>query len=383
MAKLAKLTLEKQSRAVSAFLHEPDWLLQKRLEAVALLERRRGRAEVSGFKMDRGSMIVKTECEGNAFVLPIGQALKKGNALREQIEKPFTGNEPDSYLLSFALFTDANVVAIGAEGRSRASVELSGKPPEYFATFFLFADRSDSSVFVEKRLAASANECLCAIVGNDARAQICLLQQNGKTSRNETGTVASLGKKTRLKILESNLGGKEHCGQTVILQNGRGSRCENYEICMAKGAQKFRKDMKHLHNASETYSRSVFKCASSGKSRVNMDGNVIVGREARGADTHFLVKGLLLQGKPVLRAVPRLSVQNSDVAAGHGTAIAPIDEDELFYLRSRGIDENESRRLVLQGFLTDALVKSGMDDWILEGVAREIEKDARGAFAGE
>ena len=88
------------------------------------------------------------------------------------------------------------------------------------------------------------------------------------------------------------------------------------------------------------------------------------------------MKSLLLSKNSVSRVVPKLFVRNAKVMAGHGSAMAPLDEEELFYLRSRGISENESRLLVLQGFLRDLLEKSCIKAEILAPLEAEIQKEA-------
>ena len=66
--------------------------------------------------------------------------------------------------------------------------------------------------------------------------------------------------------------------------------------------------------------------------------------------------------------------------AGHGSSMTPLNDEELFYLRSRGIGESESRLLVLQGFLQDLLAKSEIEPALLETLGAELEKDALALF---
>ena len=378
--KAAPVSLSEQALRVSHALGEPEWLAHKRLEAVELLEKRNGSAEVSGFRMGRGKLSVKSECSGNAAVLPIGEALKKGNALREQIGRPFSGREPDAYLLSFALFTQATVVAVGSGKPARITLELSGRAPEYSAVFFLFADRSESSVFLRKRIGNSASQCLNLAIGTDAAVHFCSVQQNGGKADTECGMVARLGENSRLKFLSSGLGGRKQHEQELFLQDGRGSRCEHYEVSIAKGKQAIRKDSDHIHLAPDTYSRVVFKYATAGSSRVEVNGNVTIEQSAPGSDTHLLARSLLMSEKSVSHIIPQLFVRNSEVMAGHGSSMTPLSEEELFYLRSRGIGESESRLLVLQGFLQDLLAKSEIEPALLETLGAELEKDALALF---
>ena len=378
-----KVPLGQKAREVSSSLGEPGWLLQKRLEAVALLEKRKGSAEVSGFRMARGKMKVAVKCEGNATVLSIADALEKGNALQEQLGKKLTGHEPDGYLLSLALFTQATVVAAGAGGHARVFLDIGGKAPEYFAIFFLFADDSRASVFARTSLSSSSDGCFSLFVGKGAETDFVRLQQNGKRSKSSLSLSARLGDGSALRLLGSNLGSLESREGISILQEGRGSRCEHYEASLASGRQRFWKQSDHLHLAPGTYSRSVLKYATAGQALVDLDGKVTIEHEAPGSDTHLLARSLLLSDNALSHVVPQLFVRNDEVSAGHGSSMAPLDPEEFFYLQSRGIGIAEAKRLVLQGFLGEVLEKSGIDHSVLSPLRAELEKGALGTFPGD
>ncbi|VVB99735.1 Uncharacterised protein [uncultured archaeon] len=372
---MAKFPLGQTAREVSAFLGEPEWLLRARLDAVALLEKRNGSAEISGFRMAKGKMTVKHKLDGDAVLLTVPEALKRGNALREQMGRPLTGKEPDSYLLSLALFTDARVVAVPAGRPADISLEICGKPPEYFAFFFLFADNAEASVIAKTSFANNAEECRALVLGKGASVQFFSLQGNGKKSDSSLGLCARQAEESSLKFLNANFGGSETKDGFAFLQEGRGSRCEHYEVSLAQGKQRYLKESNHFHLAPKTYSRSFFKYATADESQVRVDGKVTIAHGAPGSDTHLLSKSLLLSGKSVSHVVPQLFVHNDDVIAGHGSAMAPLDGEELFYLRSRGIDEQESKRLVLQGFLRELPSKAEMGAGISRALSEEIEKE--------
>jgi Fe-S cluster assembly protein SufD len=84
------------------------------------------------------------------------------------------------------------------------------------------------------------------------------------------------------------------------------------------------------------------------------------------SDSHQLFKALLLGPRAEADAKPELEIFADDVVCGHGTAIGALDEDALFYLRARGIPENEARGLLIRAFLDEAM----------EGFADETVRDA-------
>jgi len=377
---MKKVLLGQKVREVSSFLGEPAWLLAKRLDAVALLEKRNGTGEISGFKMAKGNLKVKKNVEGSVAVLSVEEALKRSNALKEQLVAPLSGKEPDEYLLALSLFTSGNVIAVGGTAPAKVFLEMEGKPPEYFATFFLFADDSAASVFAKTSFSGNTHEARALFLGRGATAHFCVLQENNEKAKTVAGMAAVLGEGSSLKFMNSNIGSKEKKDGFLFLQSGRKSRCEHFEVSLARGRQKFEKSSFHFHSAPGTYSRSIFKYATAGSSQVNVDGQVTIEVNAPGSDTHLLAKSLLLSTDSMSKVVPQLYVHNADVAAGHGSALTPLPEEELFYLQSRGISENESKLLVLQGFLQDVLLKSEIEPSVLRTLSQELEKDAERVF---
>lgn len=380
MAQPEEFPLEEKAREVSSFLGEPVWLLEKRLEAVRLLEKRKGRAFISEFDVSKGGMELEVKGDGSTIVLPVSDAIARGNALKEQLGKPMSGFEPDDYLISLALFTEGNVVAVPAGKQMKTILHMGGKPPYYFATFFLFEDNCEAAIYVKSSFQTGASEARALYLGNGASVHFCSLQHDSQFVESAVGMNAVLGEASSLKFLNSNIGSREKRDGFLFLQNARGSSCEHYEASLARGSQKFWKDSEHLHTAPETYSRSVFKYATTDESRVEVDGRVTIEQSAPKSDTHLLANSLLLSEKSVLKVVPQLYVRNSEVMAGHGSALTPLPEEELFYLRSRGIGESESKLLVLQGFLQDVLSRSGIEPAVLSELALELEADALSVF---
>ena len=120
------------------------------------------------------------------------------------------------------------------------------------------------------------------------------------------------------------------------------------------------------HATPHTTSRQLFKSVVGGRGRSVNQGRVLVREGAVKSDSHQLFKALLLSPRAEADAKPELEIFADDVVCGHGTAIGSLDEDALFYLRSRGIAEGEAKGLLIRAFLEDAI----------EGLAVESVHDA-------
>jgi len=116
------------------------------------------------------------------------------------------------------------------------------------------------------------------------------------------------------------------------------------------------------HASPNSRSRQLFKNVVGGKGRIVNQGRVIVREGAVKSDSHQLFKALLLSPRAEADAKPELEIFADDVMCGHGTAIGALDEDSLFYLRSRGIPEQEAKLVLIRAFLAEAIEGFGSEE---------------------
>ena len=89
-------------------------------------------------------------------------------------------------------------------------------------------------------------------------------------------------------------------------------------------------------------------------------GDVLIGNAATGTDSYEQNRNLVLTDGTRADSVPNLEIETGDIAgAGHASATGRFDDEQLFYLMARGIREDEARRLVVRGFLTEIVQKIG------------------------
>lgn len=109
------------------------------------------------------------------------------------------------------------------------------------------------------------------------------------------------------------------------------------------------------HKAPNCQSRQVFKHVLLGEARTSFDGMVHVHHGAHGTDAHQLNQNLMLSGAARADANPRLEIFADDVKCAHGATVGRLNEDEVFYLRTRGIPQDAARRLLTTGFAKEVV----------------------------
>jgi Fe-S cluster assembly protein SufD len=130
------------------------------------------------------------------------------------------------------------------------------------------------------------------------------------------------------------------------------------------------------HNAPHCKSRVLYKGALQGKSAHTVwVGDVLIRATAEGTDTYEMNRNLLLTEGARADSVPNLEIETGEiVGAGHASATGRFDDEQLFYLLSRGIPEPIARRLVVRGFFGEVLNKLGVDS-VIERAAETIEAE--------
>jgi Fe-S cluster assembly protein SufD len=111
-------------------------------------------------------------------------------------------------------------------------------------------------------------------------------------------------------------------------------------------------------------------------------GDVLIRKVAEGIETYESNRNLVLTDGCRADSVPNLEIETGDiVGAGHASTTGRFDEEQLFYLKSRGIDEVEARRLVVHGFFADIIRRIGVPD-LQERLMAEVEAELAAVGTG-
>jgi Fe-S cluster assembly protein SufD len=123
------------------------------------------------------------------------------------------------------------------------------------------------------------------------------------------------------------------------------------------------------HEKGHTTGDTVWKGAVVGKSRASYEGLIEIIEGAQGTNTYLQTHSLMLSKDAKLDAIPSLIVKTDDVSASHGGTVGEVDEDQVFYMRTRGIPREEAIRVLVEGFFEP--VVSQFEDERLEKIVRD------------
>jgi Fe-S cluster assembly protein SufD len=132
-------------------------------------------------------------------------------------------------------------------------------------------------------------------------------------------------------------------------------------------------DTTQEHAAPNTTSDLAFRGVLQGRSSAVWKGNIIVDPGAQKTDAFQESRNLLISRRAHADAIPGLEIQANDVRCTHAAAVAQVDPEQLFYLRSRGLREDVAKRLVIEGFLA-ALVERFEEGPVREQLAETLDR---------
>jgi Fe-S cluster assembly protein SufD len=166
-----------------------------------------------------------------------------------------------------------------------------------------------------------------------------------------------VGRDATLRTVVVTLGGEAARLVQTVDYDGPGGDADVRGLFFADAGQRFEHRSFVNHDQPHCRSNVVFKGALQGEgARSVWVGDVLIQPSAVGTQTYEINRNLLLDDGPRADSVPNLEILTGDVmGAGHASATGRFDEEQLFYLRSRGIPEDQARRLVVLGFFADVL----------------------------
>jgi Fe-S cluster assembly protein SufD len=179
------------------------------------------------------------------------------------------------------------------------------------------------------------------------------------------------------------LGGRLVRNDARTVLAGEGAECRLDGLYVGGGASVLDNHTEVDHAVPHGTSQELYKGVLGGSARGVFRGRVIVRPDARKTSASQSNPNLVVGDRAEIDTKPQLEIYNNDVKCGHGSTIGRLDENALFYLRSRGLPEPRARDLLMHGFAVEVLERlpgralaEGLDDAVVAALSR-----ARGAAA--
>jgi Fe-S cluster assembly protein SufD len=238
---------------------------------------------------------------------------------------------------------------------------------------------SKATVIVHNSGSAILSEDVEIELGDGAHLTFTSLQEWENDATHLGRHQALIGKDAKLTLIEVTLGGATVRLLPRVNFLATGGEVDAYGLYFATSGQHLEHRVHVEHDKPHCRSRVTYKGALLGESaRTVWFGDVAIRPTAIGTDTYELNRNLLLSDGARADSVPNLEIETGEiVGAGHASATGRFDDDQLFYLMSRGIPSTEARRLVLRGFFAELLrnIKvETIEERLMARIDRELEQ---------
>lgn len=158
----------------------------------------------------------------------------------------------------------------------------------------------------------------------------------------------------------------------VIELNKPDSNSEILGIIVGDNSDTFDLQLQTLHLAPRTTARTDIRVVLKDQAVCNLKGLIKIVPEAHQTDAFLTIKGLLLSDEAKLETIPSLEIEANDVKASHSASSGPPDPEQVFYLTSRGLSQNQAVQLLVEGFLGE-VVERVKDDKMRRKIERSIK----------
>lgn len=243
---------------------------------------------------------------------------------------------------------------------------LDGDGIASFSRTIVSAGENSEATVVEHQasadVAAFSDPVVDLDVGDAARLRYLNVQDLGARVFQVGYQSSRVGRDAVLRSSVVALGGDYARVRTDSRIDGKGGTSYLTAVYFADGHRMHDFRTVQDHAAPSTTSDLLFKGAVSDQARSVYSGLIRVGKEARGTNAYQTNRNLVLSDGAGAESVPNLEIETNDVVCSHASAVGPIDDEQRYYLESRGIPPQVAERLIVLGFFAEVLDRLPVSD---------------------
>ena len=322
--------------------------------------------------------------EKGLTISSMAAALAKGDPLITQHLGKVVASDDVALALNTALMGDGALVHVAAGAVVDRPLHLAFVGPDTAASVFarslIVIERGARAMLIESHEGAAdadyqVNAALELVVGDEAHVDHVKLIGEGAKALHVSTLLAAIGAHARFNTFTFTTGG-------AVVRNQMFIRFDGVEtVAGIRGATLLQK-RQHAdttliadHVAVGCQSRELFKSVLDGDSRAVFQGKIIVRPGAQKTDAKMMTQALLLSDRAEADNKPELEIFADDVQCGHGATAGALDQNLLFYLKTRGIPQKQAEALLIQSFIGEAIEgieHAGLREILMEAVAAHL-----------
>jgi len=332
---------------------------------------------------------------GSKPVVQLGDGLADGQLTVGPLDGAMAAGTLDEMDAPSALFRHLNAagwnaglqvdVTAGSVLSGPVVVRIHAQGPTVMPRILFRVGAGAEATFVEQHIDGGTGRAVVGrsdvVAGTAAHVRHIVLQTWTHGTTGHLTVQSRVGRDADLLSVFATFGGDRVKMEMMTDLQGEGGRSRMIGVALGSGDQHFDHHTRHRHLAGRTWSDIDFKSVGADRSRGSYTGLIRIEEGARFSEAYQVNRNLLLSKKSRADAIPELEILNEEVSCSHGATVAPVEEDQLFYLESRGLDSDQALRLVVRGFLEKTLqsipeaLRPGVED-LVEGRLAALREEA-------
>jgi Fe-S cluster assembly protein SufD len=223
------------------------------------------------------------------------------------------------------------------------------------------------------RLQYFTNAVTEIVVGENAAIEHYTLQHESPEAAHVHAIHVQAERSAACSLHSISAGGALVRNDVVAVLNGEGVECTLNGLYVADGQQLVDNHTTIDHARPHCGSREIYKGILADRARGVFNGKIIVRPDAQKTDAKQTNRALLLSESAQINTKPQLEIFANDVKCTHGAAVGQLDDEALFYLRSRGLSHGDARQLLIHAFAADVLSRLPLEA-VRAGVEQRVER---------
>jgi FeS assembly protein SufD len=382
-------------RKISEELKEPEWVRNFRLgafeesEKLPIPQSRYSKLpgfSLGNFKIMPPSNDLKKELYGDADFVQVDNQIVKTPTLDKVIvenisdafrnrsglfERYIFNRKRDSIshdkfeMLTFSLYSSGMFVYVPEGAKSTeplyANFFLTATDSIMFAPVVVIAEKGADLKIIQnfKSISKSGDSVLSAAVylflEDGSHIEYVSIRESGENLYSFSTFHSHLKNGARLDWRHAWFGGKLQRANIINYLEGEDSKTDEVQVFFLDNKEHLDITSRLEHIAPRTTSRVLVKGALRDRARAVFQGNVRIEKNAQETDSFLSDHVLLLNPGARADSIPALEIEANQVRASHSASIGQIDEEQVFYLMSRGLDESDAKKTIVSGFLSPAI----------------------------
>ena len=208
-------------------------------------------------------------------------------------------------------------------------------------------------VFSGSNEAHFSNHASNISLGKNAKATHIMVDLSGNKARHFQTIQYAIEQGANLRSLIIHDGSDLSRTQLFATFNGEDAHADLSGLSLVDDGQHSDITIDVRHNVPNTTSTEMYKSVARGRSKAIFQGKIVVARDAQKTDAKMMSQGLMLSDNAEILVKPELEIYADDVICGHGATCGALDENNLFYLMSRGIAKEQAKSMLVRAFLTE------------------------------